>query len=53
VLPHVTFEPVTSIVAGLVLAGGLVEGIGIRPPAPDLFYTLALTEGRATRMEAA
>jgi NADH:ubiquinone oxidoreductase subunit 5 (subunit L)/multisubunit Na+/H+ antiporter MnhA subunit len=53
VLPHVTFEPVTSIVAALVLAGGLLEALGIRPPAPDLLYTLALTEGRATRMEAA
>jgi NADH:ubiquinone oxidoreductase subunit 5 (subunit L)/multisubunit Na+/H+ antiporter MnhA subunit len=53
VLPHVTFEPVTSIVAGLVLAGGLLEGLGVRPPSSDLLYTLALTEGRATRMEAA
>ncbi len=53
VLPHFTFAPVTSIVAGLVLAGGLVAALGIRPPAPDLLYTLALTEGRATRMEAA
>jgi hypothetical protein len=52
-LPHFTFMPVTAIVAGLVLTCGLFEGLGVRPRATDRLYTLALTEGRATRMEAA
>jgi NADH:ubiquinone oxidoreductase subunit 5 (subunit L)/multisubunit Na+/H+ antiporter MnhA subunit len=52
-LPHVTFAPVTAIVAALVLAAGLCEGIGFRPPVPDVLYTLALTEGRAPRLEPA
>jgi hypothetical protein len=52
-LPHVTFAPVTAIVAALVIAAGLCEGLGVRPAAPDVLYTLALTEGRAARMEPA
>ena len=52
-LPHVTFAPVTAIVAAVVIAAGLFEGLGIRPAAPDALYTLALTEGRATHMDAA
>ncbi len=52
-LPHVTFAPVTAIVAALVVVAGLCEGFGLRPPAPDALYTLALTEGRAPRMEPA
>jgi hypothetical protein len=52
-LPHVTFAPVATIVAILMVAAGLCEGLGVRPPVPDLLYTLALTEGRAPRMEPA
>jgi hypothetical protein len=52
-LPHVTVAPVTAIVAAVVIAAGLCEGLGFRPPAPDVLYTLALTEGRATQMDAA
>jgi NADH:ubiquinone oxidoreductase subunit 5 (subunit L)/multisubunit Na+/H+ antiporter MnhA subunit len=50
-LPHFTFAPVTGIVAALVFAFGVCEGLGFRAPAPDVLYTLALTEGRATHME--
>lgn len=52
-LPHFTFAPATAIVAGFALASGLFEGLGVRPRVPDAFYTLALIEGRATRLEAA
>jgi NADH:ubiquinone oxidoreductase subunit 5 (subunit L)/multisubunit Na+/H+ antiporter MnhA subunit len=52
-LPHFTFAPFTGIVAGLVFVAGACEGLGVRPRAPDALYTLALMEGRATRMEPA
>jgi len=52
-IPHFTFAPVTAIVAGVVAIAGLLEGLGLQLRPPDALYTLALTEGRATRMEPA
>jgi NADH:ubiquinone oxidoreductase subunit 5 (subunit L)/multisubunit Na+/H+ antiporter MnhA subunit len=52
-LPHVTFAPVSAIVAAVFLTFGLLEGIGVRPAAPAALYSLALTEGRTTTMRAA
>jgi NADH:ubiquinone oxidoreductase subunit 5 (subunit L)/multisubunit Na+/H+ antiporter MnhA subunit len=45
-LPHLTVGAPTAIVAVVALVAGLLAGLGLRAPASDALYAVALGEGR-------